>query len=142
MTVPVFGKREDGHPYRLRPAAYAVILDDAQRVACVREESGLFLPGGGIEPGEDAARAVAREAVEECGWTLEILGPLGAAIQFFHTKRGEAFELHASFFLARVGAETAGAAQLETVWLPAVPQPPVLYHECHRWAVRQAAARS
>lgn len=141
-NLPTFGQRERGHDYRLRPAAYAVVLDGAHRVACVREESGLFLPGGGIEPGEDPAGAVVREVAEECGCALEILASLGQVVQYFRTGRGEAFELRPTFFFARFGPRIASIAQLELLWLPATPQVPPLYHECHRWAVAQAIRHS
>lgn len=136
-----FGVRDHGLVYRVRPAAYAVVLDESRRVACVAEQSGLFLPGGGLEEGEDPVRAVHREVAEECGCTLEIISPLGSAIQFFRTKGGEAFELHASFFLARFGGGP-GHGQLGVRWLPATPEPPALFHECHAWAVREAVRRA
>ena len=135
--VQTFGRREPDRPYRVRPAAYAVILDEAQRVACVVEGSGLFLPGGGIEAGEDPRRAVHREVAEECGRELEIIAPLGVAVQFLVTTNGEAFELRASFFLARFG-NGPGTGDLEVRWLSAIPELPGLFHECHRWAVSEA----
>jgi 8-oxo-dGTP diphosphatase len=137
----IFGIRSDQHAYRVREAAYVVILDDVRRVACVAEESGLFLPGGGLEPGEDAVRAVHREVAEECGRALEIIAPLPSAIQFFVTLRGEPYELHASFFLGRFGDLLDAPAQHALSWLPVEPESPPFYHECHRWAVRQALVR-
>jgi 8-oxo-dGTP diphosphatase len=140
--MPVlFGERAPERTYRVRDAAYAVVFDEQHRVACVTEESGLFLPGGGLEIGEDPVRAVHREVAEECGRTLEIVAPLDRAVQFFRTRRDEAIELHASFFLARFAPGLEEAGQLEVLWLPAVPHPPSFYHECHRWAVQQAVRR-
>lgn len=136
------GERDPHGNYRARDAAYAVIFDEQLRVACVTEESGLFLPGGGLEVGEDPVSAVRREVAEECGRALEGLSPLDSAVQFFRTKRGEAIELRASFFLARFAPGHEGAGQLEVRWLPAVPNPPSFYHECHRWAVQQALRRA
>jgi 8-oxo-dGTP diphosphatase len=135
-TIRTFGVRLPEHEYRVREAAYAVILDGASRVACVAEESGLFLPGGGLEPGEDALDAVHREVAEECARSLEILAPLGSAVQFFITLRGVPHELRASFFRARFGRALDGTAQHELFWLPVEPMP-AFYHECHRWAVAQ-----
>lgn len=137
-----FGVRHDHLTYVVRPAAYAVILDEQIRVACVAERLGLFLPGGGIEGGEDPERAVHREVAEECARTLEIATRLESAIQFFCTANGEAYELHASFFLARFGDTIAGVPEHELTWHPVSPRPPVFYHECHGWAVRQARDRT
>lgn len=57
---------------QLRPAARAVVLDRDDRVLLVRFEfkNGVTLwaaPGGGIEPGESAQEALARELTEEVG---------------------------------------------------------------------------
>ena len=139
--VRTFGHREHQRPYRRRSAAYAVILDDQRRVACVTEELGLFLPGGGLEAGEDAISAVHREVAEECARALEVMSPLDSAIQFFFSARGEPYELHAAFFLARFGQRLDGLPQHELSWVPTFPEPPAFFHECHQWAVQQALAQ-
>jgi 8-oxo-dGTP diphosphatase len=142
MDTRSFGVRQSELAYRVRAAAYAVILDEHMRVACVAEESGLFLPGGGLEGDEDAVSAVHREVAEECARTVEIIAPLEPAIQYFLTARGEPYELHASFFLARFGRMLGPAGQHELSWQPASPQAPPFFHECHRWAVQQAVKRT
>lgn len=56
---------------RQRIAAYAVLTDTEDRVLLVRaapEDSGRwFLPGGGVEFGEDPASGLRREVEEETG---------------------------------------------------------------------------
>jgi 8-oxo-dGTP diphosphatase len=142
IPEPVLGVREPGISYRVRPAAYAVVLDDAGSVACVSETSGLFLPGGGIETGEDALQAVHREVGEECGREFEHIALLASATQFFfHKLLGTAYELRATFFIGRFGREIGSPAQHELSWRPASPESPPLYHECHRWAVQEALRR-
>jgi 8-oxo-dGTP diphosphatase len=135
----VFGVRQPNVQYTVRRAAYAVILDDRHRVACVQEESGRFLPGGGLEPGESDVDAIHREVMEECGRSFDIVERSGAAVQFFISPRGEPFELRAVFFLGRFGPGTALDMENAVEWLPAAPEPPQFFHECHRWAVRQAS---
>ena len=97
-----FGYRQATQRYQRRDAAYAVIIDDKQRVACVVDKRRLFLPGGGLEAGEDALQAVHREVAEECARTLEVISPLDPAVQFFRAARGQAYELRASFLRAEV----------------------------------------
>jgi len=119
-----------------------VILDEKLRVACVVDKLRLFLPGGGIEAGEEPLRAVHREVAEECARALEVIAPLDSAVQFFQTAAGEAYELHADFFLGRFGTPLDAPAQHELRWVPALPQPPAFFHECHRCAVQQALAQT
>lgn len=65
----------------LRVAAYAVIVDDAERVLLARWVEGRrvawTMPGGGLEPGEDPEAAVRRELREETGFTIETTELLG-----------------------------------------------------------------
>jgi ADP-ribose pyrophosphatase YjhB (NUDIX family) len=118
-----------------------VVLDAERRVACVEEDSGLFLPGGGIEAGEDAVGAAHREVAEECAHELEILASLPSAVQFHRaTDTGRLYELRASFFLGRFGARLDREPQHRLHWIAAEPETPALFHACQRWAVEQAFA--
>lgn len=134
----VFGTRDSGLVYRPRPAAYAVVLDESGRVACVTEASGLYLPGGGIDPGEDALAAVHREVAEECARALEIVAPLGEAIQYYRSAAGETFELRASFFLGRFGEARENRPQHVLEWRATDAHLPPFFHACHGWAVERA----
>lgn len=70
-------------PYKL--AVKAVVLEDQDRCLLIRR-SGVcrnFVgkwewPGGKVDPGEDFANAVLREAEEETGLRIEIMGLAGA----------------------------------------------------------------
>lgn len=138
--VPVFGTPEPGVRGRPRPAAYAVVFDDAGRVASVTEASGLYLPGGGLDTGEDPGQALHREVAEECAREIEIIAPLGHAVQYYRSPEGEAIELHAHFFLARFGEVLDRTPEHEMHWEPAQPEP-AFFHDAHRWAVARAWER-
>jgi 8-oxo-dGTP pyrophosphatase MutT (NUDIX family) len=59
-----------------RDAVRALVIDERDRVLLVRFDSGVWAaPGGGIEPGESDADAVARELREELGLDEAALGP-------------------------------------------------------------------
>jgi 8-oxo-dGTP diphosphatase len=65
---------------RRRVGAYGIARDDQGRVLLVRSSirsnhpGTWFLPGGGLEHGEDPASGVAREFFEETGLTVEVTG--------------------------------------------------------------------
>ena len=65
----------------LRVAAYAVIVDDHDRLLLAHWNEGRraawTMPGGGLEPGEDPESAARREVKEETGYRVEIYRLLG-----------------------------------------------------------------
>jgi 8-oxo-dGTP diphosphatase len=74
----VFGVRSEGERWVIRPSAYGLLEDQDGRIAVVRSQDGIFLPGGGIEIGETPQEAIRREALEECGLVVlvgETQGP-------------------------------------------------------------------
>jgi 8-oxo-dGTP pyrophosphatase MutT (NUDIX family) len=88
-----------------------ILFDEAGRVLLVRQRHGerdiWMPPGGGIEEGENAPEAAAREVLEETGLRVEI-GPLLWHVEAVSADRGQRF---VNFFLARAasGAAALGA---------------------------------
>jgi 8-oxo-dGTP diphosphatase len=73
-----------GRVYRTRPGAYAIIRDgnDLLVTEQAAPQPELQLPGGGIDPGEGALRALHRECLEETGWKIMVERRLGAYQRF------------------------------------------------------------
>jgi 8-oxo-dGTP diphosphatase len=68
--------------YHTRLAAYALIVDESERILLAwyngsgRGEACWTLPGGGVEYDESVEQAVIREVLEETGHRVDLLGPL------------------------------------------------------------------
>lgn len=142
MDAPQFGAPEPGRQHRDRPAAFGIAERDG-KIALVRVEkpghaAWLDLPGGAVDPGEDAPQAVVREFGEEAGLKVAVVEPYAKADQFFVNTDGEAFNNRATFFRLRIEGE---AAELKVeddhtlVWLAAHEAVETLRHEAHAWAV-------
>ena len=66
----IFGKNKNKQ-YINRTGAYLIAIQDS-RIAVVRTTKGLFLLGGGLEPGETDKEAICRECMEEIGYRVSI----------------------------------------------------------------------
>ncbi len=95
-----FPEDRDESTFVTRTAARAVLIDKDYRVALVNATNrGYYkLPGGGIDEGELISEALHREVVEEAGYKIEVLCPLG----FTHETRHKYEQFNISYaFLAR-----------------------------------------
>lgn len=135
-----FGTRAVGVEYIVRPGAYAVVFDSSGRVAVMRNSSGYYLPGGGIEAGESEERALEREVLEECGCAVAIDRRLGVAIQYLVAAYEGAFAKRGTFFLARFTEQVCDPIEddHELVWLTAAEARERLEHASQWWAVETA----
>ncbi|MBP5633383.1 NUDIX domain-containing protein [Candidatus Saccharibacteria bacterium] len=95
-----FPEDRDESTFVTRTAARAVLIDKDNRVALVNATNrGYYkLPGGGIDEGELISEALHREVIEEAGYKIEVLCPLG----FTHETRHKYEQFNISYaFLAR-----------------------------------------
>ncbi len=116
--------------YRVRPAARAVLLDEASRIALmfVAKYGYYKLPGGGVDEGEDLHEALKREVREEVGVTdLEIVSELGVIHTYCDQIEAKAENYG---FVARKKGEIVEPARTEhelvdgfqTVWVDDIDQ--------------------
>ncbi len=107
-------------------------------IAVVRTPSGVFLPGGGLEQGEDPGQAVQREVAEECGFILKNVTQLGKAIEIVYSSdEGTCFEKVSTLFEAHLDRLVPrGEPDHELTWLTNSEAASMLTHASHRWAVQ------
>ena len=149
MARPQFGDPNPSLIYRDRPAAFGV-LEREGLVALVAIEKPRYapwldLPGGALDPGEDAQAALVREFGEETGLDIAPGEVLGEADQFFINTDGEAYNNRQTLFEARLRSE-APWLKVETdhtlVWIPFIDAIGRLRHDSHSWAVSLALRRN
>ena len=137
--VRSFGEVVPGARYVLRPGGYVVVRGAEGRVAVVATRGGLYLPGGGQEPGEEPAAAAVREAHEECGLRVRPVERLGTADEFlFAREEATHFQKRCAFFRAELlGAEGAGEPDHELCWMRPEEARVRLRSPSQRWALER-----
>lgn len=130
----IFGSIKVGINYQERPAAYAVITNDAGDIAAVKAKSGYFLPGGGSFPNETPEETIHREVREELTRDVKLLHKIGAAIQYFSA--GDVYyRMNAVFYRAEFASEPSGEGEHELHWLAPQAIAGQFFHQCHEWAI-------
>jgi len=145
MTDPAplqFGRPEPGVDYVDRPAAFGLALRQG-RIAVVRvtkagAEPWIDLPGGALDPGEDEARAVAREFGEETGLVIRPGALICRADQVFRKTEGEPVNNRSAIFRVETVGEDPGLKiedDHELQWIEPAEAMARLRHDSHAWAV-------
>jgi 8-oxo-dGTP diphosphatase len=142
-AVPQFGEPAAGRAYPDRPAAFAIVERDGRiAVARVTFEDGsggrLDLPGGGIDPGETAEEAAARECGEEVGLRVVAETLVARADHYFINEDDSRVNTRGVFFAARLVAaapELKIEADHALEWMTPHEALVALDREAHVWAV-------
>ena len=80
-----------------------------------KKQQGFWIfPKGHVEPGETAAQAGVRETMEEAGVRGDLLGPVGAPLEY--DWNGKRYSVQ--YFLIRATSESPASDGREVVWLP------------------------
>jgi 8-oxo-dGTP diphosphatase len=116
-----FGTKTQVVEYIARPGAYGITRDPEGRVALLEIKGKLFLPGGGIDPGERPEDALIRECKEEAGWEVEVGNCLGQANEYlFGPSENRHFDIQGTFYTFKILGEPGEGkveAGLALVWL-------------------------
>jgi 8-oxo-dGTP diphosphatase len=139
-SAPTFGEPDATLPRRVRPSAYALILNPAGQLALAQTPNGFYLPGGGANPGESAAAAVQREVREELGLHVAVGSWYRLAIEHAPVPReGASFEKRSTFYDATVVGPSGVAPEPdhEAVWIAPADALAILRPKSHSWVVAQ-----
>ncbi len=82
----VFGEKIKDINYVVRKGVYGVTFNKHRQVAMVRNQYGYFLPGGGIEEGENFEECLRREFIEETGYSIIIKNYIGKASKYYYAE--------------------------------------------------------
>jgi 8-oxo-dGTP diphosphatase len=134
-----FGEKKKNVSYRRREAVYAVVIDENKNIAIMVQNEKGFLPGGGIETGEDHEVCLKRECIEETGYTFKMEHFLGHAKQYFRTRQGEHLMNDGYFYTGTFGeyANEPLDQDHELVWVNIDQAEELLFHSSHVWAVKK-----
>lgn len=78
-------KPDDGNVYKQRIGVYGFIENNSGEIAVIKTAKGIFLPGGGLEEGEDELECLQRECIEEAGMLIEIGNKFAIGSAYFIT---------------------------------------------------------
>lgn len=137
-----FGPKDPGKAYRDRPAAFGV-CEQGGRIAVVKvgkpgKAPWYDLPGGAVDPGEDALQAVVREFGEETGLVVEPGDELDRAAQHFLSAEDRPYRNHGPLLVVHLKGEDPALkieADHELQWLDPHEALRRLRHDSHAWAV-------
>ncbi len=143
MKDRIYGVKDPNHTYRKRPGAYGIAFNTDRQVALVKVDNTYFLPGGGIEEGEDPVTCLRREFVEETGCQVEVGAYLDRCTQFTYSKtRQRHYQLVGSFYLVHIQQMTNGKVEddHELVWADLSEVNDLIRLEYHAVMIHEAYA--
>jgi aminoglycoside 6'-N-acetyltransferase I len=131
--------------YRHRVGAYVVCLDDGGNVAVIKTPKGLFLPGGGLEGGENYVECLQRELIEETGHELKTGKYVGRASNYgYAPSLGCHLHTLGVFYMGYLGPQIARPTEVnhELTWVPAMEAAASMFPKSHSWAIQKAMGLS
>jgi 8-oxo-dGTP diphosphatase len=136
-----FGARQANVAYIERPGAYGIIRNSEAEYAIIRTPKGCFLPGGGVDEGENVEAALRREVLEETGIGVDVERKVGVAAQYLISAReGIYYKKIGHFYVANFGERVTETfeAEHELIWMSFDKASAALKHRFQVWAIASA----
>lgn len=118
MKILQFGHNDTGYDYFSRPGVYGVLINEKREIGIVEVNGVYFLPGGGIETGEEERDALVREIREEAGIEASVNRSLGRANEFIISfNKSMRFNQIGSFYLCSIIADHEDQSDLNHTFM-------------------------
>jgi 8-oxo-dGTP pyrophosphatase MutT (NUDIX family)/ribosomal protein S18 acetylase RimI-like enzyme len=141
-AFPLFGERLEGRSYIVRPCAYAIVPNARDEIVVVRTSEGVFLPGGGMDPGESPEQAAIRETREECALDIHVSHVIARATNIVPATDSTAgVEKRSTFVAGETVGSVAGPPEHKVLWVSPAEAKSRITRPAHAWAVEQWAER-
>lgn len=134
----IFGTKLDGE-YYTRKGAYLIPVN-GEKLGVVKTPKGFFLLGGGIEGQETDEECIARECLEEAGFTVQIGKKLCSAEAYVEHSTIGLFHPVQVYYTGGLIARTREGTESdhEFMWLPYESIRRKMFSTMHNWALEQA----
>ena len=132
----VFGEKLIGTNYKDRPGAYLLHIKNG-KVAVVKNPKGFFLIGGGLELGETGEECIARECMEEIGYTVTVKNKICSAEAYMYHKKAGYFHPIQTYYAGSVDCMKGYPLEKDhtLMWLDYTEIKGKLYLEMQNWAI-------
>lgn len=135
---PLLNRPDPNIHYLPRPGAYAIILNAQGELLTLETETGVFLPGGGQDPGESLLETLVREGREELGVSMVPINYLLAADDCRYSPLYQQhFQIQAHYFYAEIASDAVFVTEpkMKAVWRPLSKAVRELTRSNDRWFV-------
>ncbi|CAM3116033.1 NUDIX domain-containing protein [Lactococcus hircilactis] len=140
--IPYFGEKITDVDYVDRYGVYGIVSRlDHREICLIQAPNGAyFLPGGGIEAGENQEMALKRELIEELGVHAEVGQYFGQADEYFYSSHRDTY-YHNPAYIYETKAVRFDQAPLEDFntifWFDVDTAISKLKRGSHKWGVEQ-----
>ena len=137
----VFGTRESAE-YIDREGAYLIPACNG-KIGVVRTPKGYFFLGGGVESGETHLTCIARECVEEAGYSAVVQGKLCSAESYMKHPELGCFHPVQTYYFGYLTEQVSAPAEEDHLflWLEYERLKGQMYLEMQNWALEEMYAQ-